>query len=159
MTTGKKIGVARTIKARSSIKEPPNSYVSKMRSIMREGAKGSCPIQSAAYSGIFVTTRKWPRMVEPAMSIRVIQAVRRDSAIDLTNPPKLISLLARDNRRTAKVPALPASVGVNNPFDIPPVTIKKMIRTQITSWRDVHLSFHVDLSALGPMDGSILHIP
>src|SRR3990172_10665982 len=109
--------------------------------------------------GIFVTTRKWPRMVEPAISIKTMHAVRSDSATDLINPLKLMSFLAMDKRRTAKVPALPASVGVKKPFDIPPVTMMKITITHITSLSDTHLSFHVDLSPLGPKSGSILHHP
>src|SRR4030042_773770 len=130
-----------------------------MRIMIRKGGKGSCPTQPAASIGIFVTTRKCPRMVEPAISIRTMQAVRSDSATDLINPSKLMSLLAMDKRRTANVPALPASVGVKKPHDIPPVTTKKIRMTHITSLSDIHLSFHVDLSPLGPNKGSILHHP
>src|SRR4030042_616380 len=127
--------------------------------MIRKGGRGSCPTQSSTNMGIFVTTRKCPRMVDPAISIKTMQAVRSDSATDLINPLKLMSLLTTDKRRTAKVPALPASVGVKKPHDIPPVTIKKIRITHITSLRDTHLSFHVDLSPLGPKDGSILHHP
>src|SRR4030042_5565491 len=109
--------------------------------------------------GIFVTAKKWPRMVEPAMSIRTIQAVRRDSETDLINPLKLMSLLATDKRSTAKVPTLPASVGVKNPCMSPPITSRKMTTTQMISGVDFHLSFQVDFSPLGPRDGLILHHP
>src|SRR4030042_3975862 len=109
--------------------------------------------------GIFVTAKKWPRMVEPAISIKTIQAVRRDSATDLINPSKLRSLLRTDKRRTAKVPALPASVGVKKPHDIPPVTMTKIRTTHITSLSDTHLSFQVDFSPLGPNEGLSLHHP
>src|SRR4030042_2616917 len=130
-----------------------------MRIMIRKGGKGSGSTQSAASIGVFVTTRKCPRMVEPAISIRTMQAVRSDSATDLINPSKLMSLLTTDKRRTANVPALPASVGVKKPHDIPPVTMMKIRITHITSLSDTHLSFHDDFSPLGPNNGSILHHP
>src|SRR3972149_1675176 len=116
-----------------------------MRIMTTKAGRGSCPTQYATKMGIFVTTRKWPKIVEPAISIKTMQAVRSDSATDLINPLKLRSLLTTDKRRTANVPALPASVGVKKPHDIPPVTTKKIRITHIPSLSDTHLSFHVDL--------------
>src|SRR5512139_999347 len=98
-------------------------------------------------------------MVEPAISIKTIQAVRSDSAMDLTNPLKLMSLLIMERRSTAKVPTLPASVGVKNPCIRPPTTRTKIRATQKISGRDATLSFHVDFSPLGPKAGLILHQP
>jgi uncharacterized membrane protein (DUF106 family) len=46
--------------------------------------KGNVTTQSAVIMGIWVTARKCPRMTEPAMSINTMQAVRRDSATDVT---------------------------------------------------------------------------
>src|SRR5512135_1720156 len=116
-------------------------------------------IQSAASMGIFVTARKCPRIVEPAISINTIQAVRRDSPTDFRNPFQLSSLLIRARRRTAKVPTLPASVGVKNPFMSPPMTRRKMIPTDRTSGREAIRSFQEDLLPLGPKDGLIRHHP
>jgi hypothetical protein len=109
--------------------------------------------------GIFVTVRKCPKMAEHVTSIRTMQAVRRDSLSDLMYPFKSMSLLAIVNRSTAKVPTLPASVGVKNPFIRPPITTRKMITTDNTSGRDANLALHVDLSPFGPMAGLILHHP
>ena len=66
--------------------------------------------------GMRVTARKWPSTVEPAISIRTMQAVRSDSDRDLTNPRRPIPRCATASRITAKVPTLPASVGVKKPF-------------------------------------------
>ncbi len=82
-------------------------------------------IQSAASMGILVTARKWPRIVEPTMSMSTMQAVRRDSWMDLTNPFQVRSFLRTDKRRTANVPTLPASVGVKKPFISPPIDQEK----------------------------------
>ncbi len=98
-------------------------------------------------------------MVEPAISIKTMQAVRSDSATDLTKPLKLMSLFITDKRSTAKVPTLPASVGVKNPSIRPPTTRTKIRATQKISGRDATLSFHVDFSPLGPKAGLILHQP
>jgi len=54
---------------------------------------------------------------------------------------------------------LPASVGVNRPLVNPPITMMKMITIHRTSIREAILSLHVNLSLLGPREGSILHIP
>src|SRR3990172_7533631 len=109
--------------------------------------------------GIFVTVRKWPRMFEHATSIRTIHAVRKDSLNDRINPFRSMSLLAMDSRSTAKVPTLPASVGVKNPFISPPTTTRKMIKTHNRSGRDANLSLQVDLAPFGPRVGLILHHP
>src|SRR5512135_3511475 len=98
-------------------------------------------------------------MVEPAMSMRTIQAVRKDSAIDLRYPLKLMSLLKKDIRRTNPVPMLPASVGVKRPFINPHIINKKIITTRRNSGRDAILSFQVDFSPFGPNFGLILHHP
>jgi len=107
--------------------------------------------------GIFVTARKWPKRVDPAISIRTMQAVRKDSETDLMNPLKFMSFLKMDIRRTAPVPTLPASVGVKNPFINPHIINKKIKTTKANSGREAILSFHVDLSPLGPNLGLILH--
>jgi hypothetical protein len=88
-----------------------------------------------------------------------MQAVRRDSATDLRNPLKLISLLIIDIRRTAAVPTLPASVGVNIPFISPMIISKKITTTNANSGREANLSFQVDFEPLGPKFGLILHHP
>src|SRR5512136_3390772 len=119
--------------------------------------RGSPTTQSAAIMGSFVTARKWPSTVDPAISISTIQAVRKDSATDLRNPLKLMSLLIMDMRRTAAVPTLPASVGVNNPFISPHIISKKITTTNANSGREAILSFHVDFAPLGPRFGLILH--
>src|SRR5512143_3058047 len=98
-------------------------------------------------------------MVEPAISTKTIQAVRSDSATDFRYPLKLISFLSTDNRSTAKVPMLPASVGVKKPCISPPTTTTKIRTTQKTSGREAILCFHVDFSPIGHKAGLILHQP
>src|SRR5512135_3754460 len=98
-------------------------------------------VKSAATIGILLTARKWPNTVEPAMSTRTMQAVFRDSPIDLIKFGQLISLLARDKRRTARVPILPASVGVKKPHTRPKTTMIKIRTTQASSGRDLIRSF------------------
>src|SRR5271157_203918 len=81
---GKKIGMASIMKAKSSIKEPPNSKIRIMKTIINQGGKGRLAIQSAAMIGIFVVARKWPITVEPAIRTKTIHAVRNASATDAT---------------------------------------------------------------------------
>src|SRR4030042_1710507 len=130
-----------------------------MRIMMRNLLRGSAATQSEAIMGIFVTVRKCPRMVEPAMSMSTMQAVRKDSATDLKNPLSVRSFLRTDKRRTAKVPTLPASVGRKNPFMRPPTTKRKIRTIHPTSGRELILSNHVDLFPFGPRDGLLLHQP
>ena len=95
----------------------------------------------------------------PAMSMRTMPAVRRDSTRDKQNPFKPISLFKSDRIRTATVPTLPASVGVKNPSIKPPITRKKIIAIHNRSGRERILSPHVDLAPRGPIAGLILHQP
>src|SRR5512135_2324332 len=55
---GKKIGVARIMKARSSINEPPKRYMKQIMTMITAGCNGSDTIQSAASMGILVTAIK-----------------------------------------------------------------------------------------------------
>ena len=106
-----------------------------MRIMIRNLLRGNAATQSDAIMGIFVTVRKCPKMVEPAMSMSTMQAVRKDSATDLKNPLSVRSFFRTDRRRTAKVPMLPASVGVKKPFIKPPTTSRKIRTIQPTSGR------------------------
>src|SRR5512136_1433748 len=96
------------------------------------GGRGRLTTHSEAIMGIFVTARKCPSTIEPARRKRTIAAVRRLSVIDVIKAFMLRSLLAKDKRRMANVPTLPASVGVKNPLKRPPITTTKMVRGQIT---------------------------
>src|SRR5512136_617631 len=107
---------------------------------MMEGGKDRDKIQSPTKRGIFVTVIKCPNMVEPRMSRITMQVVTRDSPIDLMMPFKLMSLLKRATRATVKAPTAPASVGVKNPFIIPPMTTMKITPTGATSLKEEILS-------------------
>jgi hypothetical protein len=107
--------------------------------------------------GIRVTARKWPSTVEPAISISTMDAVRSDSVRDFTNPPRPMPRCATASRITAKVPTLPASVGVKKPFISPPMITTNTSSTHTTSGSEARRSFHVDLAPFGPREGSIRH--
>jgi len=121
--------------------------------------RGRLTIQSAAIMGIFVTTMKWPRTVDPAIRKRTIHAVLTDSKADFQYPLKLRSRLAKTRIRTRNVPTLPASVGVKNPFNMPAITRTNMRMTHATSGTDLMRTAHEDFGPLGPRAGFILHHP
>ena len=68
-----------------------------------------------------------------------------------------MSLLIMDKSKTAKVPTLPASVGVKKPYINPPMTSRKTPTTHSTYGRLANRCFQVDLSPFGPSAGLILH--
>ena len=86
------------------MKDPPSKVNEGDENHGEIAMKIQAKIQSAASIGILVTARKWPRMVDPTMSMRTIQAVRRDSSTDLTNPFKVRSFLAIDKKKNRKSP-------------------------------------------------------
>lgn len=56
------------------------------------------------------------------------------------------SLRTRARRKIAKVPIVPASVGLKNPVIIPPITMPNTTKTTTASGITPSLSFHVDLA-------------
>jgi hypothetical protein len=128
-----------------------------MNTMMRWRFTGSATTHSEAIMGIFVTARKWPSTVEPAMSIRTMQAVRRASDRDLMKPRRLRPRWATDRRITAKVPTLPASVGVKKPFMSPPTISTNTSRTHASSGREARRCLQLDFAPLGPRAGLAAH--
>src|SRR3989339_661948 len=116
-------------------------------------------IQSAIFWGILVTAMKWPRTVEPAISMRIIPAVLRAPSFDAMYFLKVISRLTTARRRRANVPTLPASEGVKTPAMIPPTAIRKTVSTHTISGNERSRAFQVDRSDLGATLGSILAHP
>ena len=107
VTTGKKMGVANIINARSSMKEPPMRYMSIMRIMTRFLWSDRPAIHSAAIMGISVIARKWPNTLDPARRARTIQPVRRDSSVDVMSFLKGRCSFATATNRTERVPTSP----------------------------------------------------
>src|SRR5271157_3190400 len=156
---GKKIGVARIMKARSSINDPPMRYMKEIMMTIMVGGNGRDTIQSAASIGILVTAIKWPSIVELMTSGRTMHAVLTDSMIDLTYPLRSRALFSKVRRRTRHVPTLPASVGVKNPVMMPPTIRRKTTTTHPTSGSTCSRALQGKTGPLGPTAGLSLHHP
>ena len=90
-----------------------------MTIMIRVFEMGSAAAQSAVIMGISVMARKWPKIEDPAISIRAMIEVFNDPRNELTSILELISRRDKARRKTAIVPMVPASVGLKNPTDHP----------------------------------------
>ena len=97
--------------------------------------------------------RKWPKIADPAISIRVMIEVFNAPLKDLMIIPELTSLRTRARRKIATVPIVPDSVGLKKPVIIPPMTMPKIMPTINASGITANLSFQVAFSALGAIAG------
>ena len=71
----------------------------------------------------------------------------------------VISRLAAVSTRTAKLPTLPASVGVKKPFISPPTTSRKTTSTQKIGGSDLRRAPQLERSPAGPSAGLSRHQP
>src|SRR4030042_453316 len=120
--------------------------------------RGSEVSQSAEICGMVVMAKKCARMAEHAMRKRTMTPFLNDSSMDLTKSLKVRPLLNKARIKTATVPMVPASVGVNSPDMIPPITMEKMTATAMNSGKARTFSRQVKATVdFGPSAGSILH--
>ena len=139
--------------------EPPSKYIIIITIIIAVFDRGSVDAHFAAIIGISVIARKWPKILDPAISIRTIIEVFNAPLKDFMIMVLLTSLRSKARRKIATVPIVPDSVGLKKPVIIPPMTILKITKMINASGMATNRSFHVAFSPLGAIAGLKLTHP
>ena len=121
------------------------------RNITIQPGRGSPVNHSATAKGICDTARKRPKTTAPATMKKIMAEVRTVSRRIRIIPRRLSCRLSAAITRLPAAPIAAASIGVNRPTNMPPITTRKSSSVSTTPLRDLSLSIHDILGPGGPM--------
>src|SRR5699024_8276141 len=124
----------------ASIKDPPITKTSKTATNTIVGATGKLATHFAISNGSLVIERNLPKIIAPTTSKTIIDVffiVLINAVLNLSNDSFLIT---EEITKAPKAPNAPASVGVNQPINNPPITKANKINVGKTPIVDLNLS-------------------
>ena len=151
------MGMVTTRNPRPSIRQPPTRYIEKTTIRIKIFGRLSKIAHSASSKGSRVMVRKRPNMTAPVIMRTTIAEIRVVSVKARMNFSFENFLLLNPMISAPKDPAAPASVGVNHPAYIPPITSRKSNTASIMPVSANSFSRIGVLGPGGPSLGFLMH--